>query len=159
MSPLNSRNIIDPNHLRSSYDLATIHTRRFKPILLSYFSCLPFVQNCNILLLEQTMLVQLRHIWLGLIWVTDKQVTTFMFLVTVLTLCGFLWFLGWKWKFMGDGTYCKLSLSFSPLSLASPLACYSHVTSSNSPKWRPCLQASKTTIYLGNEMIVYWYAW
>ena len=31
--------------------------------------------------------------------VTDKRLTHFLFPVTVLTLCGFLRFPGWKWKF------------------------------------------------------------
>ena len=47
---------------------------------------------------------------------------------------------------MGD--HCKLSLSFSPLALASPFACCSHMTSSNSSKWRACLQASKTGLLI-----------
>ena len=48
-----------------------------------------------------------------------KQLTHFLFLETVIMICSFLWFPGWKWKFTRDS--CKLL--FLSLSLALVLSC------------------------------------
>ena len=48
-----------------------------------------------------------------------KQLTHFLFLETVIMICSFLWFPGWKWKFTRDS--CKLL--FHSLSLALVSSC------------------------------------
>lgn len=52
--------------------------------------------------------------------VTEKQLTPFLFLETVIMICSFLWFPVWKSKFTRD--CCKLLFHSLSLALASSCA-------------------------------------
>ena len=72
------------------------------PHQLSSFTSLAFVRNCNIFCSWNGQRESNWRVRLGPMRVTNKWLTHFLFPVTVLTLCSFLLFPGWKWKFIWD---------------------------------------------------------
>ena len=83
-----------------SYSAYRLWFRVEGPHQLSSSSSLAFLRNCNIFCFWNGQRQCNWRVWLGPMRVTDKRLTHFLFPVTVLTLCGFLRFPGWKWKFI-----------------------------------------------------------
>ena len=116
MSPLNSRNIVDPTQLIGyNPDQRVQKNNNYYFFLLEVFSLCKIVIFCS--------------------WHAS---------VTVFTLCGFLHFLGWKWNVWEIVASCLFLLP--PVALVSPFACCSRVTSRDSPQWRACPQANLGSI-------------